>query len=158
MNQGQQLNNGKFFVRVPIRQRFIASGIFIAIAAVFVLFFFAADGKINLDKWLTPCGFKQRHNLPCPTCGFTAAALAFAKGEIFKAFYIQPAAALFYSFAAIGAIGALFTAVFGLYLKSLKRLCEKVKTRYVIIAIAIIIAAGWAVSLLRAINFNNGKL
>ena len=155
MNQGQQLNDSKFFVRVPIRRRFIAGGIFIALAAIFLLFFFAADGKINLDKWLTPCGFKQRHNLPCPTCGFTAAALAFAKGKIFKAFYIQPAAALFYAFAVMGAVLALFTAAFGLYLKPLKQFCAKVKTRYVIIAIAIIIAASWAVTLLRAIKTGN---
>jgi hypothetical protein len=110
-----------------------------------------ATGRIDSDRWLDPCGFKQRFALPCPTCGMTTSALAFARGRIFESFYIQPAAALACCIMVIAAFLALLTAVFGIYFRSLDSLFCEVKTRYVILVLIVVIAAGWAVTLARAL-------
>jgi len=46
---------------------------------------------------------------------------------------------------------ALFTAVFGVYFRFVKRFFAEVKIRHIIVALLVIIAAGWAVTLARAL-------
>ncbi|MBL7106341.1 MAG: DUF2752 domain-containing protein [Phycisphaerae bacterium] len=101
-----------------------------------------------------PCGFEQKYDLPCPTCGFTTAAIAFAEGRIFASFYIQPAAALFSVIIVITAIFSLITAVFGLYFRFLVNLAGRIKLRYIFLLILLIIIAGWSVTLARALAKN----
>ena len=149
MQKSQQLNKPKVFCRATVRQRVIAGLVFLGIAALFGLLKLAAH--YNIPLWSYPCGFKQSTGLPCPTCGMTTAVVAFAGGKIFKAFYIQPAGALFCCILVIGALLALLTAVFGVYLDFLKRFFTEVKVRYVILGVIIIIAAGWMVTLARAL-------
>ena len=151
MQVGQQLNKPKILLRASFRQRVRAGIVFLVLAAFFGLFALAAHDKIDIGRWLNPCGFKQRYGLPCPTCGMTTAALAFAGGKIFKAFYIQPAGALLCCILVVGAFLALLTAVFGVYFDFLKRFFTEVKVKYIIIGVLIIIAAGWMVTLARAI-------
>jgi len=154
MQISQQLNKRIIFCRVAVQQRFIAAVIFFAVAAFFGSAWLAAQGKINLGWWLGPCGFKQRYGLPCPTCGMTTATLAFAQGKIWEAFYIQPAAALLCCILVVIALLAFFTAVFGVYFVFLKRFFAEVKVNYLILGLIIIIAAGWAVTLTRALAAN----
>lgn len=85
----------------------------------------------------------------------TTATIAFAQGEILKAFYIQPAAGLLCSIMVFGAFLAFFIAVFGVYFHFIKRFFAEVKVRYIILILLIIIAAGWAVTLARALTIIN---
>ena len=151
MRISQQLNRWKFFYRATVRQRVISGLVFLCIAALFGLFRLAANGKINIGLWLAPCGFKQRCGLPCPTCGITTSILAFASGKIFASFYIQPAGALLCCILVIAAFLALLTAVFGVHFQFLKRFFTEIKVKYMILAVIIIIAAGWMVTLARAL-------
>jgi len=149
MQTGQHLNKSKFFFRASPRQRVIAAIVLLAVVAFFGLFRLTAHYKIAL--WPPGCGFKQRYDLPCPTCGMTTSTVAFAQGKILEAFYIQPAAALLCSVLAVSAFLAFLIAVFGVYFDFIKRFFAEVKIKYIILALIIIIAAGWAVTLARAL-------
>jgi len=151
MQVGQQLNKPKILLRASFRQRVRAGIVFLVLAAFFGLFALAAHDKIDIGRWFGPCGFKQRYGLPCPTCGITTSAVAFADGRIFEAFYIQPAAAVLCCVLAVSGILALLIAVFGVYFRFLDRFFAKVKIKHIIIALIIIIAAGWAVTLARTL-------
>lgn len=153
MQASQQISPPKIFCRVSSHQRLIAAGIFLALAAFFG--FFALVGYYTISLWPFPCGFQQRYNLPCPTCGVTTSVKAFAQGKIFESFYIQPAAAFFCCVLAVSAIFALFTAVSGIYFEFLKRFLAEIKIKYVVLAVIIIVAIGWAVTLARAMAVNN---
>ena len=154
MQASQQLNKLKNICRASLHQRIWAGLVFLAAAALFGLFRLAANGKINIGLWLGPCGFKQKYALPCPTCGMTTSALAFAQGKILESFYIQPAAALLCSVLVVTAFLAFLIAVFGVYLRFLKRFFAEVKIKHMILALIIVIAAGWAVTLARALAAN----
>ncbi|MHC4559602.1 MAG: DUF2752 domain-containing protein [Planctomycetota bacterium] len=155
MQTSQQLNKPKFFCRASSGQRLLAAIIFLSIAAFFTLFALAGHYKVNMGRLLGYCGFKQRTGLPCPTCGMTTATLAFAQGKIFEALYIQPAAGLLLCIMVVTAFLAFFTAVFGVYFRFIKRFFKEIKVRYIILALLIIIAAGWAVTLARAFAAGN---
>lgn len=151
MQTGQQINKSKFFSRASLRQRVWAGGIFLAAAALYGLFWLDVHNKIDIGRWLSPCGFKQAYDLPCPTCGVTTSARAFVQGRIFQAFYIQPAGALLCSVVAVSAFLAFLIAVFGVYFKTAGRFFAEIKIKYVILAVLIIIAAAWAVTFVRAL-------
>jgi hypothetical protein len=131
------------------RRRLIAAGVFLAIAGGFAILWIAGHYKITLYPF--GCGFKQRYGLPCPTCGWTTAAVAFAQGHIIDSFYIQPAAAAFCFIAALIAVFALLQAAFGVYSPLLESRLVSMKLRYAIAALLIIIAAGWGVTFTRAL-------
>lgn len=154
MQTSQQLNKPKFFRRTSSRQRLRAAIVCLVLAALFGLTRLAATGRINLDRVLDPCGFKQKYGLPCPTCGMTASVLAFCRGEIFESFYIQPTAALLCCIMVIAAFLALLIAVFGIYFRFLDSFFSEVKIKHIILALLVIIAAGWAVTLARALAEN----
>lgn len=151
MEPSQQLNKSKVFSRASRRQRVRAGIVLAVLAALFGLVHLMATGRIDSDRWLDPCGFKQRFALPCPTCGMTTSMLAFARGRIFESFYIQPAAALACCIMVIAAFLALLTAVFGIYFRSLDSLFSQIGLKHLIVAVIILVAAAWAVTLSRAI-------
>ena len=164
MQASQRLNKLKIICLTPLkvsrrlltgrassRQRVIAGIIFLAIVASFGFLWSAASGKIDIGRWLGPCGFKQRYGLPCPTCGITASALVFTQGKFFESLYIHPAGALLCSVLVITGFLAFLTSIFGVYFDFLKRFFSEVKIRYIILALIIIIVAGWAVTLARAL-------
>lgn len=155
MQRIQQLNKGKFFSRASSHQRMIGVIVCLAIVAFFGVFALAGHNKIDMGRWLGYCGFKQRYGLPCPTCGMTTATLAFAQGKILQAFYIQPAGALLCSVLVVAAILSFVTAVFGVYFHFLRHFFSEIKLRYIILALIAIIAAGWAVTLARALAASN---
>ncbi len=108
--------------------------------------------RVNFDFGLLfhPCGFKQRTGWPCPACGMTTAVLAFARGELLDAFYIQPAAAFLCSVLVLTAFLAFLTAVLGIYFRGFDRLLHETKVTYWILVLLVVLAAGWAVTLARA--------
>ena len=155
MRAGQQLNELKISRRASSQERLRAGLVFLGLAGLFGLLVLAAQSKIDVGWWFGPCGFKQRYNLPCPTCGMTASVLAFGRGEILEAFYNQPAAALFCCALAIVAFLAFFIAIFGVYSAFLNRFFAKVGIKNIIYAVLAVIAAGWAVTLTRALLANS---
>ena len=140
--------------RATAKHRIIAAIICIALTAFFTFFALAAYNHIDLGSHLGRCGFKMMYGIPCPTCGYTTATLAFAQGKIIKAFYIQPACAFFCSvFVFIGIISFII-AVFGINFKFVKKFFEEVKIRHIIFSLIVIVISGWAVTLARAIVQN----
>ncbi len=155
MEPGQQVNKTKFFCRASVRQRLTAGAVLLAVAALFGFFRLAAAERIDIERWLGLCGLKQKYALPCPTCGVTTSIIAFAQGRIFRSFYIQPAGALLCCVLAASAFLAFIVAVFGVYFAFLERFFTEVKIRDIILALVIIIAVGWAVTLARALAASN---
>ncbi len=127
----------------------------LAVVGFFGLFALASHYNINMGRLLGYCGFQQRYGLPCPTCGMTTAVLAFAQVKIFEAFFIQPACALLCCVLVVIAFLAFVIAVFGVYFRFLEHFFAEVKVRYIILALIVIIAAGWAVTLARALAVSN---
>jgi hypothetical protein len=109
--------------------------------------------KVNFDvgRLFNPCGFKQRTGLPCPACGMTTAVQAFARGEVFTAFYTQPAAALGCTLLVLVGFLALLVTASGVYFTLLDRFVREVRVVYLIVGLLIVLAAGWAVTLARAL-------
>jgi hypothetical protein len=155
MHTSQQVNKAKLFSRASSRQRLIAVVICLGLVGFFVSFALAGHYNIDMGRWLGYCGFKQKHGLPCPTCGMTTATLAFSQGKISEAFYIQPACTLLCCVLVLIAFSAFFTAVFGKHFHFIERFFNEVKVRYIILALIVIILAGWAVTLARAMAANN---
>ena len=155
MQTSQQLNKPKLFNRASSGQRKVAAIVCLGIIVFFAVFALAGHYKIDMGRFFGYCGFKQRTGLPCPGCGMTTATLTFAQGKIFEAFYIQPACGLLCSVMVIAAILSFIIAVFGVYFSFIERFFKEVKLRYMIIALVIIIAAGWVVTLARAFAANN---
>jgi len=85
----------------------------------------------------------------------TTATLAFAQGKIFEALYIQPACALLCCVLVVISFLAFVTAVFGVYFHFIERFFSEVKVRHIILALIVIIVAGWAVTLARALAAGN---
>jgi len=145
----QQLNRLKILRRATSRQRGISGVVFLVLFVFFGLLAIGAHYKIV--RWPFPCGFKQKYDLPCPSCGMTTSVVAFAQGRIFESFYIQPAAAFLCSVLVVTAILSFLILVFGVYFVFLERFFNEVKVKHIILAVLIIIVAGWAVTLARAL-------
>ena len=154
MQVSQQINERKIPHGASFRQRLGAGVVFFVVVASLGLFRLAANDKIDIARWIGPCGFKQKYGLPCPTCGMTTSALAFVEGKILESFYIQPAAALLCCILVIVAFLAFLIAVFGIYFGFLNRFFTEVKIKHIILALIVIIAAGWAVTLARVLRID----
>jgi hypothetical protein len=120
------------------------------VLVIFVLLRLVSANVIDIGLLVGPCGFKQRHALPCPTCGWTTSAVAFARGDIAESWYIQPAAALICSLLVVVGFFALLQAVFGIYSRVLSSFFKRVRVIYVVSAFVVVVLAGWAVTLARA--------
>jgi hypothetical protein len=154
MQVSQKVNKLKTFRGASARQRTAAALISLAVAGFLGGFWLAGHYSIDMGFWLGHCGFKQRYGLPCPTCGWTTAALTFAQGKILQAFYIQPAAAFMCSIMVVTAFVCFVIALFGVYFSFIDRLFAEVKIKHLILALIVIVAAGWAVTLSRALAGN----
>jgi hypothetical protein len=137
--------------RASRRERVAAGAVFAGVLVCFVLLGLASAKVIDIGLLVGPCGFEQRHGLPCPTCGWTRSGEAFVRGDFLRSYYLQPAAALMFSVLSLGAFLALFAAVFGVYFMFLRSFWNRLKLRYLIGALIIVIAGGWAVTLARAL-------
>jgi len=125
----------------------VACGVLGAFAGLWLL------QRVGFDFGLIfpPCGLRMRTGLTCPTCGMTHAVLAFAQGRVLTAFYLQPAAGLLCSLLAATAFFAFLIAVFGVYFTFLDRLFAEIRVVHVVVGLLVILAAGWAVTLARAL-------
>jgi len=107
--------------------------------------------QIDIGRFFLPCGIQQQYHIPCPTCGMTTALRAFARGDILTAFAIQPAAGLLYCLlVTIAGIG-LFITISGTYPAWLHRWLREIKLSWVFWFLVVVILAGWAVTLSRAL-------
>lgn len=147
MQDSQQSNKSKIFYRVSSRRRLLASIVFLVAAGLLGLLRLAATGIIDVERWINPCGMKQRWGLPCPTCGMTTSVIAFGQGKIIQSFYIQPAAAVLCCILVITAFLAFFIVISGLNFRFLVR----IKAKYVILFLLGMVAAGWIITLTRAL-------
>jgi hypothetical protein len=152
MAENQQSGKKKLLEKAARNSRIIAAWILLIGLAVCIFLVLAATGKINITRYLGVCGMQVRYGLPCPTCGFTTAALAFFRGDILDAFYIQPAGALLCLAVVITVFLAFITAVFGVYFPFLKDLAGRLKLWKIVLTVILILAAGWAVTLSRALS------
>jgi len=155
MESVKQINPKKFFRKASAKERLRALMVLAVILAFFGMAALIGKGVINPNHLFGPCGFKQQYQLPCPTCGMTTSAVAFAKGQIGQSFYIQPAGGLLYTILLLTAFLALLICLFGVYFRFLDRIFVEVKIKHVILSLIIIIAAGWMVTLARALAMKN---
>ncbi len=132
----------------------------VAVLLIIVLFFtvmnLAENGFIKPAYVLGVCGFKQRYGLPCPGCGWTHSAQAFATGDVVRSFVIQPAAAFFCGLLLIIAILALHTLIFGVHSKLREILTNNRFWKYSLIGLASVVLLGWIVTLARSLASNGG--
>ena len=149
MRERQQNRTGKVVRRASVKERKVAAVMSLTVAGLFSGLWLLQRLGFDFGLLFPPCGLKMRTGWPCVTCGMTTAVLAFARGEILTAFYVQPAAGFLCSVLVVAAFFAFLIAVFGVYFRILDRLFAQVRLRYVIIGLLVILAAGWAVTLAR---------
>jgi hypothetical protein len=147
MRTRQQTIRGPLVRRASARQRKIAAVIVSTVTLVFAGLWVLQRVGFDFGWVFPPCGFKQRTGLPCPSCGMTTATLAFARGDVVQAYLIQPAAAFFCTLLAAGAVLAFLVSVFGVYFSVFDRLAAEVKVWHVIVAVLVVVLAGWAVTM-----------
>lgn len=151
MASDQQSN----FIKTPdkpsLAQRITAGAVFLAISGLFYFLHLGAAGKIDMAKVLGICEFKRTYGLPCVSCWMTTSAMAFVRGDILEAFYIQPAGAIICCGLVCLAVFSLLIGFFGVNFRFLHRPVSRRFIRYFVIFILIILAAGWAVTIARAI-------
>jgi hypothetical protein len=151
MHKRQQVKDSKYVRRASARgcrrAALFASGVVALFGGLWVL----QRASFDLGLLFGPCGMKQRTGLPCPTCGMTTCVLAFARGEVLTAFYVQPAGGFLCSVLIVAAFCAFLTSVSGIYFGFFDRLVAELKVRYMAVGLLVILAAGWAVTLARAL-------
>ncbi|MCK4960273.1 MAG: DUF2752 domain-containing protein [Planctomycetes bacterium] len=133
-----------------INNRIVASVVLVAVIGIFAVLWASGTGRVDMSRWLGICGFRQSYALPCPFCHITHAAEAFAHGQIIEAFYIQPTGGVFCVVLAGTGVLALLIAVFGVDFAFLHQKLSRRMVKYVVVSLIIVVGAGWAVTLARA--------
>lgn len=151
MLESQQDNKGGAIRRASRRQRTIAAVIACGVLGAFAGLWLLQRVGFDCGLIFPPCGLRMRTGLTCPACGMTHAVLAFTQGRVLTAFYLQPAAGLLCSLLAATAFFAFLIAVFGVYFGFLDRLFAEIRMVHVVVGLLVILAAGWAVTLARAL-------
>lgn len=147
----EQSNFGQNQGAVTVGRRIVAGVVFVSITGIFGTLLAGACGCIDMGRLFGICGVKQVYGLPCPTCYITTSAMAFAQGRILESFYIQPAGAVFCCALVVGAVVALLVSVFGVNFGFLHQPLRWRTIKYIVVSVLIILAAGWAVTLSRAL-------
>ncbi len=137
--------------RASGKERVIAALVACAIFGSFGTLWLLQRVGFDFGLIFPPCGLRMRTGLTCPTCGMTTAVLAFARGQIWTAFYTQPAAGLLCALLIVVAFFTLLIVAFGVYFSFLDRLFAEVKIVHVVVGLLVVLAAGWAVTLARAL-------
>lgn len=137
--------------KTTAKSRIWAIAVLVCLLGVFVFFYLGTKDIINMNLMFGPCGFKQSYGLPCPTCGMITSTSAFVSGKFISAFYIQPAGFVLNLVLTIITALSFFTAITGREFVIVRRFIDQLKIGYLIAALLIIIAAGWAVLLARAL-------
>jgi galactitol-specific phosphotransferase system IIC component len=144
--------------RASAKERMAAALIAALIVALFATLWGLQKVHFDFGLLFNPCGFKQRTGWPCPACGMTTSVLAFARGQIWLSFKTQPASAFGCLALVVAAFLASLIAIVGVYFKALDRFFEEVKPSRLAIGLLVVISAGWAVTLARAlVDRNTGR-
>lgn len=151
MQEYQQVSDRKAVRRATARERAMAALILFVVVAGFGGLWLLQRVGFDFSLLFGPCGMKQRTGLPCPTCGMTTCVLAFARGAVLTAFYVQPAGAFLCTLLVVAAFFAFLTGVLGVYFGIFDRLLVEMKVKYVVAGLLVVLAAGWAVTLARAV-------
>ncbi len=151
MQGSQSANTSKIIRLASRRERLIALGMSLSIVALFGLLWYLQEREFDFSRLFDPCGFKQRTGWPCPGCGMTRSVLAFARGDVLMSFYCQPAAAMMCSVLVAAVIFAFPVAVLGVYFRFFDRIFHELKIGHLVVGGLVILAAGWAVTLARAL-------
>lgn len=122
--------------------------VFLVIAVIFALLYLLARDYIHLGSF-GGCAFERNYGLPCPSCGMTRSVTAFMQGKIIKSFLLQPAAAAGCVVLILTAFFSLLSALLGVNFWFLPPV-RMWRTGSILFAGAVILAAGWAVTLARA--------
>ncbi|MBP8305168.1 MAG: DUF2752 domain-containing protein [Phycisphaerae bacterium] len=152
MQKDQEPNLRESLVLMSARQRLGAACLGVAIVVGFLSLGLAQRLGFDFGTWFGPCGFKQRYGLPCPTCGMTTSVLAFARGDPARSFSTQPCAGLMCSALAGGAVLLLWVAACGRCPGPVARFWARLGLLHVLLVLALIVAAGWIWTLVRAIR------
>ncbi len=147
----QQLSGSKVVRRASTKERRIAALIASGVAVLFGSLWLLQQAGFDFGLLFGPCGMKQRTGLPCPTCGMTTCVLAFARGALLTAFYVQPAGAFLCALLMGGAFFAFLTGVLGVYFSFFDRLWAELKLKWLVAGLLVVLTAGWAVTLARAV-------
>jgi len=147
----QQTNSGGRIRQASARQRKIAALVALSVFALFASLWLLQRLHFDFGLMFGPCGMKQRTGLPCPACGMTTSVLAFARGDLLTAFYAQPAGGFLCTLLVVGAFFAFLASVFGVYFSAFDRLFVEIGIGYWVVGLLIILAAGWAVTMARAV-------
>ena len=125
--------------------------LFVLVAVGFgALFLCESVLEYDVGRLFNPCGFKQRTQLPCITCGWTTATRALVRGDIGQAITAQPAAVMVNLLIAVGALIGLALAVTGRIPRPLVRLYRDLKWWQMLAALTVVLLAGWGVTLATA--------
>ena len=138
-----------WFAKSTLEDRLIFLSIFLSICFVFLLFYLVKAGFIHLGP-AGGCAFKRNFGIPCPTCEWTTAIGVFVTGGTTKAFFIQPAATMSCIILVLVAFFSLLSAVLGINFSFLPPV-RLWRPKYIIIAGAVILGGGWAVTIARAL-------
>jgi hypothetical protein len=151
MSASQQFNSMQKPGPVTSCQRVVAGVVFIAVLGIFGVLLAGAHGWVDMSQLFGICGFKQVYGLPCPGCYLTTSAMAFVRGKILESFYLQPAGAVLCCGLVAIATVALLIAGFGVNFGFLRQPLRWRTIKYFVASVLIILAAGWAVTLARAL-------
>lgn len=147
MNESKK---SKWFTKSTVEDRIVFLCIFIAILSLFGAFFLYKAGYIKLGP-SGGCSFYRNFGFPCPTCYWTRAITAFVTNGTIKALYIQPAATISCIILIFVAFFSLLSSILGVnfvFLPSIRLW----RIEYIAIVGAIIILAGWAVTIIRTMD------
>lgn len=124
--------------------------VFLVIGGGLVLLNVLQRANFNFGLLFWPCGFRARTGFPCLTCGMTRSVLAFSRGDLVEAFRLQPAAGLLgLVFVAAGGC-ALWIVISGHVPGFVKRLYAEFQLKRFLWQLALILLAGWVVTLAQA--------
>lgn len=142
-------NKTKWFVKSSRQDRFTFLVVVVIIGLIFGIFYLIKQGFMNLGP-AGGCAFERNYGLPCPTCGMTRAISAFMEGKIIKAFYVQPAAVAICAGLIWIAFFSLLSVCLGVNFSFLPPV-RIWQLKHILPATFIILAAGWAVTIARAL-------
>jgi len=151
MQTRQPATAGEFTRPASARERRVAVAISLCIFGLFAGLWVLERVHFDFGLLFNPCGFKQRTGWPCPGCGMTTSVRAFARGDVAAAFYVQPAGALVCSLLVLVGFLAFLIAVSGVYSSRFDRWWREVRMVYWLVGLLLVLAAGWAVTLARAL-------
>ena len=151
MQRRQPANRIRNIRRATRRERFAAGVITLSVVGLFAGLWGLQKIGFDFSRVFNPCGFKQTYGLPCPACGMTTSVLAFARGDVVASFRSQPASAFVCSLLVVFAFLASLVAIFGLYFVAFDRVICEMKVGYWLLAMLVILLAGWAVTMAQAL-------